>query len=237
MKYVVAGFGKFGKIALERLLSSFADPRIIIVESREDRRPAELPAHVRWIRADAVSFLRESPELLPEDVIIPMVPFHLLAAYVMATRPKCHEVPLPDALETILPHPFRIGSSALCCSRADFLCPDDCPEGEVCTVTGEPREPLHAAIEAVAVPGFTVLVQKSFQILPGVGGYPLSRLADIASKVTHGQYPDRYLMQMSCNTHRGDCLTGDVNEQYIRKATWRNGSKSCHGVDPISDRG
>ncbi len=197
MKYVIAGFGKFGKIAMERLLSSFPQAKIVIVESCDDRRPPEVSSGVRWIVGDVVSFLVESPELLPEDVIIPMVPFHLLAAYIVATHPGCREVALPDALETILPHPFRITPSILCCSRADFICPDDCPEGDVCTITGEPREPLHAAIEEIALPGFTVLVQRSFQILPGVGGYPMNRLVDMAARVTQG----RYVIATSCKCH------------------------------------
>jgi hypothetical protein len=197
MRYVIAGFGKFGRIALQRLLSAFSRPRILIVESSKDQSAAEAPSQVKWIHGDAVSFLTQFPELLPEDIIIPMVPFHLLAAYVMAAHPGCHEVALPDALEGILPHPFRLNPSTLCCSRADFVCPDDCPEGDLCTITGEPREPLHAAIEEIAVPGFTVLVQRSFQILPGVGGYPMGRLVAMAERVTHGGY----VVATSCKCH------------------------------------
>jgi hypothetical protein len=197
MTYVIAGFGKFGRIALERLLRAFPGQPIIIVEHNEDTCAPELPRHVKWIHRDAISFLLNAAELLPGDIIIPMVPFHLLAAYVMAGRAGSCEVPLPDALEAILPNPFRIDPSTLCCSRADFICPDDCPEGERCTVTGDPREPLNAAIEEIAVPGFTVRVQRSFQILPGVGGYPLSQIADLAAKVTQG----RYIMVTSCKCH------------------------------------
>jgi hypothetical protein len=197
MAYVIAGLGKFGRIALERLVASFDRPRIVIVESRSDPGPARLPDGVDLVRADVVSFLRESTRLQPDDIIVPMVPFHLLAAYVKALHPRCREIPVPEGLEQMVPNPFRLDSHTLCCSRADFICPDDCPEGDTCTVTGEPREPLHAALEQLQVPGFTVLVQRSFQILPGVGGYPMNQIVERVASVVEGQY----LLVTSCKCH------------------------------------
>ena len=197
MTYVIAGFGKFGKIALERLITSFDRPRIIVVESQSHALSTKVPDHVLVKCGDVVSFLKESSELRPEDIIVPMVPFHLLAAYAMATHPSCREVPLPEGLEQMVPNPVRLNPSTLCCSRADFMCPDDCPEGELCTVTGEPRVPLYSDMERMKVPGYTVLMQRSFQILPGIGGYPVNRFADLASRVIDG----RYLVATSCKCH------------------------------------
>lgn len=197
MTYVIAGFGKFGRIALERLVNAFPQPRIVIVESRADAHLSELSDNVQLIRADVVSFLKESSGVHQDDIIVPMVPFHLLAAYVMATHPGSRELPLPEALEQMLPNPFRLGDATLACSRADFMCPDDCPEGELCTVTGERRESLYSAIEQLRVPGFTMLAQRSFQILPGVGGYPMKQLKELASRVMEGQY----LLATSCKCH------------------------------------
>jgi hypothetical protein len=197
MTYVIAGFGKFGRIALERIVNAFPQPRIVIVESRADAHLSEHSDNVRLIRAEVVAFLNESSDVHPDDIIVPMVPFHLLGAYVMATHPGSRELPLPEALEQMLPNPFRLDGATLACSRADFMCPDDCPEGERCTVTGERRESLYNAIEQLRVPGFTMLAQRSFQILPGVGGYPMKQLKELASKVMEGHY----LLATSCKCH------------------------------------
>ena len=47
------------------------------------------------------------------------------------------------------------------------MCPDDCPEGETCTVTGLPRVPLYDELELLKSPDWTTLIQRSFQILTG----------------------------------------------------------------------
>jgi hypothetical protein len=130
-------------------------------------------------------------------VIVPMVPFHFLAAYILKKDHQCSAIPVPPDLASNLPNPFALDDANLCCSRADFLCPDDCPEGDSCTVTGEPREPLYALIEQIRSPGFTVLVQRSFQILPGVGGYTLGDLRRLQRRIERG----KYLVATSCKCH------------------------------------
>lgn len=197
MRYVIAGFGKFGRIALERLSCSFQQPHIVIVESKKEDKLPQLPQHVQFVQDDVISFLGDSSRVQPDDIVVPMVPFHLLAAYVRAIHPGCREIPLPEELLTLVPNPFRIDSSTLCCSRADFICPDDCPEGTVCTVTGEQRESLYRAVEQIRVTGFAMLAQRSFQILPGVGGYRMKQLTELAGRVVEG----RYLVATSCKCH------------------------------------
>jgi hypothetical protein len=201
MRYVIVGFGKFGRIALERLVLAFHSPPVIVVESGSSP-PARLPGNVRWIAEDAVSFLKEAHGPAREDVIIPMVPFHLAAAWIVARSPLITQIPLPMCLQSLLPHALPLDPCNLCASKASFLCPDDCPEGDVCTMTGEPREPLFADIAAIAPPGFTVLVQRSFQILPGIGGYLFGDLVELERCMT----PGRYVVATSCKCHA--ILTG-----------------------------
>ena len=197
MRYVIVGYGKFGKLALERL-SGLSDRHDILVIDRDAEVFSRgIAGDARWIVADAVSFLAHSERITPEDVIVPMVPFNLAASYVLARSSDMRLIPMPAEIIGMLPNRFPVDGSNLCCSRADFICPDDCPEGEVCTVTGEPREPLFAEIQQMSVPGFEVLVLRSFQIAAGVGGYPFSSLLELKRRVSRG----RYLIVTSCKCH------------------------------------
>lgn len=197
MSFIVAGYGKFGRLAVERLLRDLAGPSITVVEKNAEQFLPEVPDGVRSVHADAVEFIALSGSLGPEDVILPMVPFHLAAEFVQARMPQAIRVPFPSALPSLLPNPFIVNDSTLCCSRADFLCPDDCPEGDLCTVTGLPREPLYLELEDLLVPGVNVVVLRSLQILPGVGGYSFAELQRVVDRVRLG--PN--IIATSCKCH------------------------------------
>lgn len=195
--FVIAGLGKFGCIALERLQNSFPRSRIVVLERDAEKSACKLSPAVSVIEGDAVSLLLDAPQLHAENLIIPMVPFNLAASYVMAKHANSHEIPVPEELRHLLPNALLINASNIVCSRADFVCPDDCPEGALCTVTGQPREPLYNTISRLEVSGFSVLVQKSSQILPGVGGYRFGDLHRLARLVDKG----RFLIATSCKCH------------------------------------
>jgi len=197
MKYIIAGFGKFGRLALERLCNAFSNPCITVLELNPQQMRTDLPSNCSMINADAAFFLGHSALIDPEDVIIPMAPFHLAARFVIGRTPNCVQIPLPDQLSSMVPNPFPIDRANLCCSRADFICPDDCPEGELCTVTGAPREPLYEDLEQVKIAGFQVLVQRSFQILPGVGGFTFRDLCSLQNSIR----PGKYILATSCKCH------------------------------------
>jgi len=198
MKYVITGYGRFGRIALERLRSAFPGACIVVIDPMGFERAAFEPPTVTGVQGDAVAVLLDWPESEDADVIVPMVPFHLAAAYVLARRPSAHGAALPDAVVAMAPNPFRLNESTLAFSRADFLCPDYCPEGDRCTVTGLPRdEPLYSFLARLVVPGFEVLVQRSYQLLPGVGGYPLSELRELARHIRSGES----LIATACKCH------------------------------------
>lgn len=195
--FVIAGFGKFGRLALERLQNSFPLSRIVILEQDAGVSAWKFSPQVSAIQGDAVSLLLDSPQFHAEDLIIPMVPFNLAASYVLAKHADSCEIPAPEGLLALLPNPRQINASNIVCSRADFVCPDDCPEGERCTVTGRPREPLYDLLGRLEVDGYKILVQKSSQILPGVGGYRLRDLHDLAQLVDKG----RSIIATSCKCH------------------------------------
>jgi hypothetical protein len=195
--FVIAGLGKFGCLALERLRHSFPHARIIVLEQDGEKSAYKSSPSVSIIEGDAVSLLLDAPLFHAEDLIIPMVPFNLAASYVLAKHANTREIAIPKEMLDLLPNPMVVNESNIVCSRADFVCPDDCPEGELCTVTGKPREPLYDALERLELPGYTILVQRSSQILPGVGGYRLGDLHRLAQLVDKG----RFLIATSCKCH------------------------------------
>jgi len=197
MKYVIAGFGRFGRLALERLKEAFPDTQVLIIENNRDKLAGEFPAGTTVVQSDAVEFLLDSDLLEADDFVLPMVPFHLAASYLLAKAPNTSEMTLPDEIVHAVPNPIRMNSSTLLASRADFLCPDDCPEGEACTVTGRVNQPLYDSLASITLPGFSVLVQRSYQIVPGVGGYPLGDLTMLLGRVGTG----RHLVVTSCKCH------------------------------------
>jgi hypothetical protein len=197
MVYLVLGYGKFGQIAVNRLTAAFPAASIIVVERDPERIDVPLAPQVTTVQGDATEVLVREEVITPEAIIIPMVPFHLAASFVKARMPRCNDILLPENLGTLVPHPLPVSSSTLCCSKADFVCPDDCPEDDLCTVTGLPRTPLYRTLEALHIPGFTVFVLRSRQILPGVGGYTFQELESLRQSIVAG----RYVVATSCKCH------------------------------------
>ena len=128
MRYIVAGFGKFGRLAVSRLKASEPRATIIVLDPVEDFSQLEGMEGVLALQENAVSFLTRAYEPAPDDVIIPMVPFHLAASFLLESSSGLLEIQLPPTVESMVPNPYRIKDSTLCASLADFLCPDDCPD-------------------------------------------------------------------------------------------------------------
>ncbi len=156
MKFVIAGYGHFGRIALARLSESFPDTQVYIIENDKEKLRQEFPLGTIPIRTDAVEFLSNSDVLEMDDFVIPMVPFHLVAHYIAARLPNISETPLPEEIASVALNQIRMNFSNLLVSRADFLCPDDCSEPEACTVTGRIDQPLYDTLRSIRVPGFSV---------------------------------------------------------------------------------
>jgi len=197
MKFLIAGYGRFGRIALARLNASFPDMQVFVVDNDQEKLREEYPSGSIPIQTDIVSFLLNSDLLEMDDYVIPMVPFHLAASYITSKMPNISEASLPEEIVPAVPNPVRTNFSNLLVSRANFLCPDDCSEGETCTITGRMNEPLYDALTAIKVSKFSVLVQRSYQILPGVGGYPFRELTELLGRITVGHH----LVVTSCKCH------------------------------------
>ncbi len=120
MRYLIAGFGKFGRIAFERITSNFPDCELIAIEP-DIEKTAAITDKCEVIGEDAAAFLSNASYLEADDIVIPMVPFHLAATYVAVGAGR-KKVALPQGLEEQVPHPYPLDAWNLFCSRADFVC-------------------------------------------------------------------------------------------------------------------
>jgi hypothetical protein len=205
-RYLILGAGKFGRLALARLVRQEEAPVLMVV----DRQPEALAAArdlavpgVEWVAAEAIAFLaahlRDKP---PWDWLIPMVPGHVAAAWLLAgPLPGWETVPVPAAVGERASVCSRGPDGQLYLSRAAHLCPDDCPEPDsICPVSGESREvPLFAELAAVDLPGWSTAVIPSRQLAPGVGGYPPGELLALARELP--KRPGPVLIATACRCH------------------------------------
>ena len=178
--YWILGAGRFGRLAVERLLARLEPPQLVVVDQNPDKlllladRPLEL------VNEDVLDFLRASLEEGP-DWIVPAVPIHVAFLWLAAELGGVGQVemlPVPIAVDAQVPNPWRDGKGGLYTSVATFRCPDNCSEPrDRCTATGLRRsEDLFALLARIRVPGCVPLVVRSHQLAAGVGGYRPSAL-------------------------------------------------------------
>ena len=200
----ILGAGRFGGRAARLLAGRGVDPLYVVDPDPEQLVLLE-DLNIKRIRTDAIRFLVEHEErLLPEHILVPALPHHLAFEWLTA-RPgsnvRLEKIPPPEALREVLPHTWEGSEGSLLVSYADFLCPEDCPEPERCTVTGEKREwPLYELLGRVAVEGFRTHVIRSRQLAPGLGGYKFKDLQGAAKRVmADGSTP--WLLCTACKCH------------------------------------
>lgn len=200
----ILGAGRFGSIACKRLIRRHAQASFLVIDSREEElakieEQFGLPVQLR----EAVSFMSERP--LADDIwIIPAVPIHVAFQWLLsqiAGERLIYQTDVPQITDEKVPNPFRMHSKTLYTSFANFRCPDACSEpDEICTHTGKPRPGnLYEHLQQLKVPGFEMIVVRSWQLAPGVGGYPGAALKNALAAIT--QAPGRYLIATSCRCH------------------------------------
>jgi hypothetical protein len=200
----IIGAGHFGSRAAG-LLSKKSNGPLFAVD-REEESLARLTAFsVRGIVSDGIDFLlRHYGSLKPVHTIVPAVPVHLAFEWLirhLGGGLSIKRLPVPEAIESCVPHTWQGSEGSLLVSYADFLCPDDCPEPVRCTVTGERRsKAMHELLRDLKAPGFEVHVIRSHQLAPGLGGYRVSHLTDAAKTVSlHGR--GKWLLGTACKCH------------------------------------
>jgi hypothetical protein len=105
-------------------------------------------------------------------------------------------------VETQIPNPYLAPSGSLCASFATFICPDTCNEpDDICTHTKGPRPGnLFDELARIQAPNFDVLVIRSWQLAPGVGGYTGASVGKVRERIEQSE-EGRYLIATSCRCH------------------------------------
>lgn len=200
----ILGAGHFGRVASQRLSRRYAEASILVIDSStENLSRIEEEFSLPVVHAEAVSYLC-SNRFSEDQWIIPAIPVHVAFQWLMYQLKSVHTVNqmgVPQAVDKKVPHPFRMNSKTLYASYATFKCPDACNEpDEICTYTGEPRQGnLFDDLARVEVPGFAIVVVRSWQLAPGVGGYPGSSLTGALEAIQCT--PGNYLIATSCRCH------------------------------------
>jgi hypothetical protein len=178
--YWILGAGRFGRLAVERLLARREPPQLVVVDQNPDKLIllADLP--LERVNEDVLDFLRANLEERP-DWIVPAVPIHVAFVWLAAELGGVGQVemlPVPITVDAQVPNPWRDGKGGLYTSVAAFRCPDNCSEPrDRCTATGLRRsDDLFALLARIRVPGSVPLVVRSHQLAAGVGGYRPSAL-------------------------------------------------------------
>lgn len=205
--YLILGAGKFGRLALERIVSQDEQAAFLVVDRKSQALSAArnlTTAPVQWVEAEAIAFLTERLRNgAAWDWLIPVIPGHVAFSWLRrdplaGTDWESEEV--PEEVAGLTPSAIRGREGELYLSRALHLCPDDCAEPPVCPVTGEPREvPLYEELAALKVPGFKMFVIPSRQLAPGVGGYPPGRLLAVAHDLA--ALRGKALIATACRCH------------------------------------
>lgn len=226
MNVWILGAGRFGGMALERLLArtdgdwpraafTVVDPDPGALQALRERNAPDGPiarasSRVELVEADAVGFAAErlfpaapvsGPGDDPPAWVVPALPIHLAAEVCLRRGRGLHRVPAPDPSAFRLPVAFAAASGDIGVSLSTILCPPNCPEAEGrCFMTGEPRPlALFEILAQTALPGFTPLSLRSRQLSLGVGGLPGNELVSLPDRLAGLDGP--ILLSTACRCH------------------------------------
>lgn len=204
-KIAIVGAGHFGYLAARRLTRRFPEASFLVFDQHReklDRIAGDFGVSV--FIEDAPSFF-ENARADEQTWIIPAVPIHFAFEWILNELKKsgnAKRLPVPASVPGQIPNPYPAPSGSLCASFATFMCPDTCNEpDEICTYTKGPRRGnLFEALARIVVPEFGVAVVRSWQLAPGVGGYPEISVREVWERI--GESPGgQYLVATSCRCH------------------------------------
>jgi hypothetical protein len=199
----IIGYGRFGRLALQRLRKVKANSGFLVVDRVSSEEEPDQD-NVHFVNQDGAEFLRQglAPESAP-NWIVPAVPIHLAAEWCLDSLgpARVRRIAAPQGLEGWVPSLMQGESGDVYVSLATFQCPDDCPEpADYCTVTKEKRERnLFDVLREMQIPGYTMLVLRSHQLAPGVGGYKGKELLSLRDALLHSR--GRVLLATACRCH------------------------------------
>lgn len=190
MVFAILGAGRFGSLALARLASRRPQAEFWLVDRQRERLQAlaaSATGRQRYFLGDAVAWLTEFLLTAPPTWIIPAVPKHVAWGWLSRQLPagSWQPAPVPPALVGSLPWVVQGQEGELYLSLAPGICPDDCPEAlSRCPLTGKSRSlKLYQYLEDLSRPEALVLVVRSRQLAPGVGGFQPAALQSLLPQV------------------------------------------------------
>jgi hypothetical protein len=204
-EFWIIGGGKFGRRAAETIGRAGAAADILIVEKNPGRCRTLLSDGFQVIEADGIDFLKSrlvSP--LQKQWVVAAAPVHVAYEWVRARLPagvRFEPQSLPAEMDGLLPNAMRGAEGQWVASNADFICPPDCPEsGSVCSFTGRKRpRRMHAFLRRIHVPGVKILVVRSCQLAPGVGGLRPRDLFEALHQIQITRPP--FILATACKCH------------------------------------
>ncbi len=215
---IIVGAGKFGVKAYEKLSKKYSQARITIVDNNAGAlQKIQVSRNITFVEDDALGFLTKNLEIFSNAWLVPAIPLHVACeCIVRRLKYKSYKVTpeaLPPEFKSKLPNVFiQEGRDDLVfTSFANFICPDNCPEpSEKCTYTGEPRKGNLYEVIANLLASFSLsgVVIRSFQLSPGIGGYPLRNIIEAISFV---EGLDKAIVATACKCH------GVINAFCIKK--------------------
>jgi len=218
-KIWIIGAGRFGRLAADRLTGKIKDLHLVLVDLDEEKLDAAKGPGRTLIKGDGAACLAEhltDKERHP-DWIVPAVPIHLAVEWLLRAQveKKLYKVPVPAEIDPLLPHPLRVENGNVFVSHADFLCPDDCAEPRhTCTFTGKPRKQnMFELLAEIQFYPWKSLVIRSHQLGPGVGGYRVKHLFDLAGQIETARGP--ILLSTACRCH--GVMTGLRRDEVLKK--------------------
>lgn len=204
-EFWIIGGGKFGRRAAETIGRAGPAADILIVEKDPSRCRMLIAGGLQVIEADGIGFLKSrlvSP--LQKQWIVAAAPVHVAYEWVRACLPgnaRVEPQALAAELAGLLPNAVRGGKGQWVASNADFICPPDCPEsGSICCFTGRKRpRSMHAFIRHIHAPGVKILVVRSYQLAPGVGGLRPRDLFEALHQIQIARSP--FILATACKCH------------------------------------
>jgi hypothetical protein len=204
-KIDIVGAGHFGYLAAERLTRRFPEASFLVFDQRREKLDRIAKDFGITICTEDIPSFFENARVDEKTWIIPAVPIHFAFEWLLHELKKsggAHPLPVPESVTGQIPNPYRAPSGSLCASFATFMCPDTCSEpDEICTYTKGPRRGnLFEDLARINVPDFDVVVIRSWQLAPGVGGYPGGSVKEVWKKIGE-RAEGRYLIATSCRCH------------------------------------
>lgn len=196
--FIILGYGKFGTLAHQRIAQAFKLARFTIVDKAGSKIQGMISESGEFIQEDAGEYLVRQLNCSGNPTVVPMTPFHLAADVFLKANANLRKARLEINSDTLPPNWVKIDECNGYCSWATFMCPDNCPEGYLCSVTKKPRkEPMHELLGKTILFGRPIRVIKSEQILPGVGGYKMKELEKALLEAPKG----KFALATGCKCH------------------------------------